>query len=93
MGNQSVVSSPEEPVSSNPRGSLPSITRQPPRTHGSDRKFNLIVSGIEEPGVLQVLLVVIGLLMTTINCPLSCHFSSEISQINQYVIVAVWADI
>ena len=54
MGNQSVVSSPEEPVSSNPRGSLPS-TRQPPRTHGSDRNFNLIVSGIEEsaPGTTR----------------------------------------
>ena len=44
MGNQLVVSFPEEPVSSNLRG----YARQPPRTHGSDCKFNLIVSFIDK---------------------------------------------
>lgn len=46
--NQSVASSPEEPVLSNPRGPLTSTRPRHPSNTGSDRKFNLIVSGIEE---------------------------------------------
>uniref|UniRef100_A0A1X7TNR6 PHD-type domain-containing protein n=1 Tax=Amphimedon queenslandica TaxID=400682 RepID=A0A1X7TNR6_AMPQE len=47
-GNQSVASSPEEPVLSNLRGRLPLTRPRHPSNNGSDRKFNLIVSGIEE---------------------------------------------